>query len=37
MKMIELQKNKGPFQNLEFEVQIDEFIVHRLNSDITFK
>jgi len=35
--MIELQKIKDLFKNLEFEVQIDEFIVPQAESDITFK
>jgi hypothetical protein len=35
--MVELQKIKDFFQNLDFEVKIDKFIVQEALSDITFK
>jgi len=35
--MIELQKIKDLFKNLEFEVQIDEFIVPQAESDINIQ
>ena len=35
--MVELQKIKDLFSNLEFEVKIDKFIVSHAESDITFK
>jgi len=35
--MVELQKIKDLFENLEFEVKIEKFVVQHANSDITFK
>ncbi|WP_339655360.1 type IV toxin-antitoxin system AbiEi family antitoxin [uncultured Maribacter sp.] len=35
--MIELQKIKDLFKNLEFKVQIEKFIVQNAESDVTFK
>ncbi len=35
--MVQLQKIKDLFENLEFDVKIEKFIVQNANSDMTFK